>query len=175
MDDDLIGELLDAAAGRLAAYAYLLTGSQVAGEDLVQGAIVKVFVKRRRLNDVRAAEAYVRAAMRTMHLDEVRRAASWRSKAPKLVQRTELSDHSDDVAARDVVGRALAALPLQERTAVVLRHYDQLQVSEIATAMRLAEGTVKRYLSQAHATLAAKLGEVGPVEDHVPVVVRKVT
>src|SRR6478735_5118485 len=98
MDDDLIGQLLDAAAKRLAAYGYLLTGSQHAGEDLVQGAIIKVFIKRRRLEDVRAAEAYVRAAMRTMHLDEVRRATSWRAKAPKLVSRTDQSDGSDDLA-----------------------------------------------------------------------------
>lgn len=33
---DLLGEMLDVAADRLAAYGYLLTGSQHSGEDLVQ-------------------------------------------------------------------------------------------------------------------------------------------
>ncbi|MCR6711890.1 MAG: hypothetical protein NVV57_03970 [Demequina sp.] len=36
MADDPIGRLLDAAAGRLAAYGFLLTGSQQAGDRLVE-------------------------------------------------------------------------------------------------------------------------------------------
>ena len=70
---DVLGEMLDVAADRLATYGYLLTGSQHAGEDLVQDAIVKVFVRQRRLDGPQAAEAYVRAAMRTLHVDRVRR------------------------------------------------------------------------------------------------------
>jgi len=173
MDDDLIGQLLDTAAGRLAAYGYLLTGSQHAGQDLVQDAIVKVFVKQRRLENVRAAEGYVRSAMRTMHLDQVRRDASWRSKMPQLVNRPERDDSADDLAARDLVGRALAGLPPQERAVVVLRHYDDLQIQEIAAEMRISEGTVKRYLSQAHAALAVSLGRIEESPQPVPVLVRK--
>ena len=175
MDDDLIGQLLDAASGRLAAYGYLLTGSQHASQDLVQDAIVKVFVKRRRLDNVRAAEGYVRAAMRTIHLDDVRRVQSWRAKMPRLAPREQINDTSDDLATRDLVGRALALLPPQERAVVVLRHYDDLQIQDIAIAMRIAEGTVKRYLSQAHATLAATLGDIEAAPDVVPIMVRKVT
>ena len=173
MDDDLIGQLLDAAACRLAAYGYLLTGSQHAAEDLVQDAIVKVFVKHRRLDNVHAAESYVRAAMRTIHVDDVRRAVSWRAKLPRLAPRPLADDGAEDVATRDEVDRALANLPPRERVAVVLRHYDQLQVQEIATAMRVAPGTVKRYLSQAHARLAASLGEIAVRPDPVPIVSRR--
>ena len=58
----VLGDMLAVASDRLAGYGYLLTGSAHAGEELAQAAIVKVFVRRRRLNDVRAAEAYVKAA-----------------------------------------------------------------------------------------------------------------
>ena len=62
MHDDVVGQLLDSAATRLAAYGYLLTGSQVAGDELVQAAIVQVSVRHRRLRDVRALEGRVRAS-----------------------------------------------------------------------------------------------------------------
>ena len=63
---------------------------------------------------------------------------------------------------RDVVmdvRAALAALPPQERACVVLRFYDDLTVPQIAAQLRLAEGTVKRYLSDASGKLTRTLGE----------------
>ncbi|MDN4472080.1 sigma-70 family RNA polymerase sigma factor [Demequina zhanjiangensis] len=151
----MLTELMRSAAPRLAAYGYLLTGSQAAGEDLVQDAVVKVFVRRRRLPNVQAAEAYVRAAMRTLHLDRVRREARWRRVAPGLVAAEVGPDHAEALADEDAFRRALASLTAQERTAVVLRYYDDLTVAATAAAMGLADGTVKRYLSNA----LAKLGE----------------
>ena len=153
--DAMMGELLHVAASRLAAYGYLLTGSQHAGEDLVQDAIVKVFVRRRRIPNVQAAEAYVRAAMRTIHLDAMRREARWRKVAPGQVAQQERPDHADAVADTDAMGRALATLSGQERTAIVLRYFDDLTVTDVAAHMKLADGTVKRYLSNA----LTKLGE----------------
>ncbi|GMA35242.1 sigma-70 family RNA polymerase sigma factor [Demequina litorisediminis] len=157
-DDDLMRELLARAGGRLAAYGYLLTGTQHAGEDLVQDAIVKVFVRRRRLANAAAAEGYVRAAMRTLHLDRMRRESRWRRVAPGLVERTELPDHADAVAVADAVARGLDALSPRQRTAVVLRYFDDLPVVEVAHEMRLATGTVKRYLSEALERMGGVLG-----------------
>ena len=57
------------------------------------------------------------------------------------------------------VRAALAALPPQERTCVVLRFYDDLTVPQIAAQMRLADGTVKRYLADASGKLAQMLGD----------------
>ncbi len=157
-DDELLGELLDRASKRLATYGYLLTGSQHAGEDLVQDAIVKVFVRRRRIPNAAAAEGYVRAAMRTLHLDGLRRDKLWRRIAPGQATRDELPDATDTINAADAVGRALGALSPQQRTAVVLRFYDDLTVADVAQHMGLATGTVKRYLSDALDRLAAEVG-----------------
>jgi RNA polymerase sigma-70 factor (ECF subfamily) len=41
---------------------------------------------------------------------------------------------------------------------VVLRYYDDCTVSQVAAHLGLAEGTVKRYLSDASGKLAARLG-----------------
>ncbi len=158
-DHELMGEMLDRASARLAAYGYLLTGSQHAGEDLVQDAIVKVFVRRRRIPNAAAAEGYVRAAMRTLHLDGLRRDKLWRRLAPGQLVRDESPDATDHIAVADAVGRALGALSPQQRTAVVLRFYDDLTVVDVAQQMGLAVGTVKRYLSDALDRLAAEVGD----------------
>lgn len=172
-DHDVLGELLQTAAARLAAYGYLLTGSQHAGEDLVQDAIVKVFVKRRRLDNARAAEGYVRATMRTIHIDQARRSALWRRAAPSLVETGNTPDAAVAIADADQLARALAGLSVQERTAVVLRYLDDLKVQDVAAQMGLADGTVKRYLSNALAKLAAVVDISTDESERVHVVDRK--
>ena len=171
MDDDVVGQLLDTAAPRLAAYGYLLTGSQFAGDELVRAAIVKVSVRHRRLRDVRALEGRVRSAMRTIYLDELRRAGTWRAHLPRLGARGGVADAPNrGEQPSDDVGRALAQLSPQERAVVVLRHFDQLEVLEIAEAMRTTDDAVREYLAQAHATLGRTLGEIAPEVDRILVV-----
>ncbi len=57
------------------------------------------------------------------------------------------------------VQRALAALSPRERACVVLRHFEDLPVREVAEALRLSEGAVKRYLSDARARLGELLAD----------------
>lgn len=54
--------------------------------------------------------------------------------------------------------RALATLPRRQREAVVLRYYLGMDTREVAEALRVNEGTVKRALFRARATLAQALG-----------------
>jgi RNA polymerase sigma factor (sigma-70 family) len=52
---------------------------------------------------------------------------------------------------------ALKDLSPRQRACVVLRYYEDLPVAQIASALGLGEGTVKRYLSEAMTRLAASL------------------
>jgi RNA polymerase sigma factor (sigma-70 family) len=61
------------------------------------------------------------------------------------------------VVNRDLVLTALNGLPPQQRTCIVLRYYQDLPVAQVASTLRLGEGTVKRYLSEAMARLAVRL------------------
>jgi len=54
----------------------------------------------------------------------------------------------DDLADRDEVFRALAALPVRQRTAVVLRYYADLSEAATAAAMDVSVGTVKSCVSR---------------------------
>jgi len=73
-----------------------------------------------------------------------------------------LRDPMHAVEAGSEVQAALATLAPRVRACVVLRFFDDLTVPQIARQLGIAEGTVKRYLSDAQAQLALALGPLDP-------------
>ncbi len=144
----------------LTGYAYLLTGSVADAEDLVQEALIKVFLRRPGAEPV--TEAYVRRAILTLYVDGYRRRRRWLAAQHLLVRGETTPAHDAAVEARTDVQRALAQLPPQQRACVVLRYYEDLTAEGIADRLGLATGTVKRYLSVATARLESLLGPVEP-------------
>ena len=70
---------------------------------------------------------------------------------------------------RDLLLTAMNGLSSQQRACVVLRYYQDLPLTQVASELGLAEGTVKRYLSEAMTRLAGRLspaasGDRGRVE-----------
>ena len=107
---DVIAQLYRHSLPRLGAYAFLLTGSHGEAEELVQAAIVKVCARPRRLTNLPQAEAYVRAAIRTIHIDGLRKQARWHRAAPSLPRPDAVAGPADEVAEADAVATALGAL-----------------------------------------------------------------
>jgi RNA polymerase sigma factor (sigma-70 family) len=70
------------------------------------------------------------------------------------------ADMSPDTIAADRadIHAALAHLTPRERACVVLRHFEDMTVREIAGHLDLSEGAVKRYLHDAHQRLHPLLG-----------------
>ena len=155
--DQLMAQVVRSRGDALGAYAYLLTGDLREAEDLLQDALVKTFVRSRSL-ELASAEAYVRRVMATTWVDRHRRRGQW-SRVRHLIGRADSYDGpAEQVAVRHDVQAALGTLSRQQRACVVLRFWDDLTVREIAAALGVAEGTVKRYLSTAVARLADVLG-----------------
>lgn len=168
--EDVLGELVRARGGALVRYATLLTGERRAAEDLVQDALVRCFGRGAALRDVGAAEAYVRRAVLTIFLDGYRRRGRWDAARHLLARADATPGHEQDAATRLDVHAALATLRPRLRACVVLRFYDDLTVPEIARRLDLADGTVKRYLSDATAHLEAVLGPLPDTHDDLQVV-----
>ena len=136
---------------RLLGYGVMLTGSVPDAEDLLHDAIVKAFGRPRRFEHVNAAEQYVRRTMQTLAIDRHRSRSAFQRALDRDAPPAATSRDSD--AALDVEA-ALANLSPQERASIVLRYYADLTVPEVARQLGLADGTVKRYLSNAFAKLA---------------------
>ena len=63
----------------------------------------------------------------------------------------------------------MEGLPRRQRQATVLRYYLGMDVTEIAAALGVGEGSVKMTLFRARRSLAASLGEVDEEDDNEPV------
>ena len=164
--DDVLATLARERGGALLGYAMLVAGERAAAEDLVQDALVKVFSRVRQGFTPDDAERYVRRAILTIHLDGARRSTRWRAVRHLLAGPTATSaDDGVQVATARDVTTALRTLGARQRACVVLRYFDDLTVPAIARELGIAEGTVKRYLSDALASLAAVLGPLDAGRD----------
>ena len=153
--EPILDEVMRERAPRLLAYAAMVTGNDAEAHDVLQDALVRSFSKRRQFSHVNAAEAYVRRAIPTVYLDGLRKR---KSRQRSLDRSYERQAAGPDIDAKVDVQRALATLSPRERACVVLRYFDDCTVAQVAQHLGLAEGTVKRYLSDATAKLAAQLG-----------------
>jgi RNA polymerase sigma-70 factor (sigma-E family) len=152
--------LAELAVGRGAALkrqAFLLCGDDAKAEDLVQEALIRAFGRPLRAPRRDQAEAYVRAIMVNVFIDGVRRSSRWTKAAPLLRAPQQAPDPAEQVVARSTMLAALGGLSPQQRACVVLRYYEDLPVAAVATALGVAEGTVKRHLSDALTRMAGPL------------------
>jgi RNA polymerase sigma factor (sigma-70 family) len=65
----------------------------------------------------------------------------------------------DDLSERERIRRALGALPIAQRTAIVLRYFEDLSEAQTADLMRRNPAAVKSLVSRAMGTLRMTLGE----------------
>lgn len=81
----------------------------------------------------------------------------------RLVAQPRPDEGRDDPARRDdSVTRALAALPAAERDLLVMRAWDGLAVSEIATLLDITANAASQRLARARDRLAAELAATDP-------------
>jgi len=151
----MVEELVRDRSPRLLGYGVVLTGSLADAEDLLHDAIVKTFGRGRRFDHLNVAEQYVRRTMQTLAIDRHRSRLAFH-RAIDRDREPEREPRDLDVALD--VESALALLSDRERVCVVLRFYDDMTTSAIAQHLDLADGTVKRYLSNAVEKLRPRMG-----------------
>jgi RNA polymerase sigma factor (sigma-70 family) len=141
---------------RLVSALTLHTGDRELARDLAQEALARAWRDWDRVQHLDAPEAWVFRTALNLASSWFRRVRTARSKAPMLavVAEEQGSDPAVSMALRDAVG----ALPRRQRTAVIARYQLDLSITETATAMGCAEGTVRALTAQGTASLRAALG-----------------
>jgi RNA polymerase sigma-70 factor (sigma-E family) len=139
-----VERLLAERGDHLMRAAIALAGSRPEGEDLLQAALERLLRRWHRVES--DPEGYLRRTLYNMAADGWRRRGAWLRKLP-LVQAEQATavptDPADMVDLRDALGQALAQLPPQQRTVLVLRYWEGLSQAETAELLGCAEGTVK--------------------------------
>ena len=153
--DDEFAAFVAARQSHLRRIAYAVCGDWHRADDLLQTALVKLYVAWPRLHRDDREEAYTRQIIVRANIDEHRR--PWRRERPGLdghdpAARTELP-----VEDRSALFDALQALPVMQRKVVVLRHWLGLSVEETAHELGISTGTVKSHSSRGIEKLQAAL------------------
>ena len=131
--------------------AWVLTGDSHHAEDLVQTALAKSLGAYPRLANDYKFEAYLRTTMYRTYVSWWRR-RSWRSEVPsEAVPERRVDDRGPEQ--RVDVLRALAGLPRMQRAVVTMRYLDDQPIAEVARALGISEGTVKKYAHRGCAAL----------------------
>ncbi|MFI6098624.1 SigE family RNA polymerase sigma factor [Lentzea sp. NPDC051213] len=145
--DSEFGEFVDARALVMRRTAYLLCGDWHRAEDIVQTALIKLYVAWSRVRKD-SVDAYARKVLVRAAIDDGRRGFFRRERSVDAVPERPVADHAADLDLR----MALDALPPGQRAVVVLRYWEDLSITETARILGRTEGTVK---SQAAKGLAA--------------------
>lgn len=159
MDDDAGFTTFVRARGLgLLRFAVALTGDQDQAEDVVQGALERLYGKWSRVSGRGDPEWYVRRSI----VNAVRDGWRGQRRHPEVLglgaeEAGGAYVPIDDVLTRDVVRNALAALPPRQRMVIALRYWEGLTEAETAELMGTSIGTVK---SQAHRAMKELRGRL---------------
>ena len=137
--DEEFAEYVAASRPALWRTAYLLCGNVAQADDLVQSAMLKLYVAWPRLVRGDRLDGYTRRIIANSHIDEIRR--PWRRESEPLEGHEPVAEMTNDD--HSALIRALKALPAGQRRVVVLRHYWGLSVGETASDLGISEGGVK--------------------------------
>lgn len=127
----------------LYATAYHLTGDRHEAEDLLQSALLSTYRAWDRISDKAAVGGYLRRTMTNLHISAWRRRKLNEYPTEELPEAPGELDTMRGTELRAVLWQALARLPEQQRTMLVLRYYQGRTDPEIADTLNISVGTVK--------------------------------
>jgi RNA polymerase sigma-70 factor (sigma-E family) len=167
VDETSFEEFVAAAGARLSTVARLLSGGNRAeAEDMLQEAFERAYRHWARVSRRGDPERYVRRMLVNASVDRWR----WVRRHPEAPLdlaslRGARSDPAAEVADRDLLFRALAALPARQRAVLVLRYFEDLTEAQTAAVLRCGVGTVKKHAARALARLRELTEETGGERD----------
>jgi RNA polymerase sigma-70 factor (sigma-E family) len=142
----VLEELLLSRGERLLHAAVLLAGSQADGEDLLQAALERVYRYWQRIDG--DPEGYLRTTLYHLAADGWRRKGMLRTRLGLLARSDVQPDPTTTIDQRDQLVRLLRELPPGQRTAIVLRYWEELTEAETARLMGCSVGYVKSAASR---------------------------
>lgn len=141
---------------KVVSQVYLTCGNLAEAQDCAQEAFVRAWDRRRTFASDGHPEAWVRVVAHRLSISRWRKAR----RSLLLGDRTPEPEVTDpNVTDQVMLARALRQLPEPTRHVIVLHHYCDLSVNDIAAELRIPAGTVKARLSRGRAALAALLGD----------------
>jgi RNA polymerase sigma-70 factor (ECF subfamily) len=147
---------------RLRALAFRLLGDRAGMDDALQEAYVKAFRALPAFREDAALGTWLYRITYRACVDHQRREGRHRpddASGPEPAATGASADPAGTAATRTDLARALAALPVDQRAAVLLVDAEGLDYDAAAAVLGVAPGTIASRLSRARAALRATLAE----------------
>ena len=158
--DALVVRLFQQEGQSLVRLARLFVDDRNAAEDLVQEAFIRLARSAHRIRDESKAGPYLRSIVLNLARDNNRRGlVSLRHHLPVDDRRASTEDEIELREDQEQLIDALRGLPHRQRTALVLRYYEELGIDDIAEAMGISRNSVKTHLQRGLAALEQRLGD----------------
>jgi RNA polymerase sigma-70 factor, ECF subfamily len=154
-DRDAFDVLMADALDRLYALARLILRDSDLAEDAVQEALIHCWRELPRLRDSGRFEAWLNRLLVNAATDQHRRRRRFQALVSVIPDTSVQSDFSIELAVADELRVAFERLRLEHRVVLVLHHYLDLSVPEIADVLAVPTGTIKSRLHYAAQAMRA--------------------
>jgi RNA polymerase sigma-70 factor (sigma-E family) len=133
--------------------AFLITGDRHLAEDMAQEAFVRLTGRFGHLRAPEAFDSYLRRTVVNLCLSHLRRRRVESAYLEREGRARVGSSVMPDVATREELWSALHRLPARQRTAVVLRYYEDLPERQVAEVLRCSVPAARSLVARAMETL----------------------
>ena len=141
-------------------FAWRLTGSEADAEDIVQECFLALLRPDCGFDERRTSlRTYLLGAVRNQALKRFRRREDATAEPEPAPDLRSPETHALRSEMESLVERAVRALPDTQREVLILAHYEQLPLAEIAEIVGIDIGAVKSRLQRARGTLRETLAE----------------
>lgn len=168
-DESAFETLVERHQARVVGTVAKMLGGESDAEDIAQQVFIRVWQSAARYSPSAKFTTWLLTITRNLVFNEMRRRRRARQVPlePEDPERPPL-EHADTTAAsaseaalhselQEAVGRAIASLPEAQRTAVILRRYEEMPYEEIAKVLRTSVPSVKSLLFRARGQLRQQL------------------
>ncbi|MBA3841468.1 MAG: sigma-70 family RNA polymerase sigma factor [Actinobacteria bacterium] len=138
--------------------AIAIAADEGLGLDAVSEAFARAIKSRKAFRGEGSLEAWLWRIL----INEAKRRATRREVAIENIEAGAADHEPLERTERSFVRSRIAALPEQQRNALFLRYYADLDYAAIASTLGIAAGSVAASLHAAHGRLATELEEVRP-------------
>ena len=157
-DHDAFAALAGTALPRLDAIARLILRDVERAKDAVQETLVRTWRDLPSLRDPDRFDAWLHRLLVNACTDEVRRHRRFAIDVDvDSINHPTMWDSAISVAERDALERGFRRLDPEQRALIVLHHYLDLPMAEVAETMRIPLGTAKSRLHRALSAMRAAL------------------
>jgi RNA polymerase sigma-70 factor (ECF subfamily) len=147
---------------------FKIVGDSSVVDDLTQEVFLKVFESLKDYRFGSAVYTWIYRITVNVCIDEIRRRQRHRtlslsevvSQNPKVEPSySPVEKSAERKELREIIEKAVSKLPIEYKTALILREFEDLQYEEIAKILKVSVGTVKSRIFRARKLLAEHLKE----------------